>query len=212
MANEIQVHGPSGMTLKGVLKNAAGQVRDVVAAGWVALDAAVFANCAFALAEQGETGAYFASLPAGADAATDYAVLVFSGAAAASFAEPWAVLTVGPGLGRIAAAATGDIATKAAVFHADYDTAKLAVLVESIEARVSVACNLGGYVEGADAELDAFVVRKVREAIVAELAGGASSRNIEGFSETLAPGGEAAWSTADLAFLGCKTALIRGYA
>jgi hypothetical protein len=105
----------------------------------------------------------------------------------------------------------GEIAATVAVFFPDYDASKLAAIVAGLEADVSTVCNLGGYVEGEDAELDAFIVRKAREAVTAELAGGVRSRSVEGYSETLPEGGEGAFTEKDLAFLGRKTQLIRGY-
>ena len=113
--------------------------------------------------------------------------------------------------GTQATPAAGTLAEKVALFHPSYSAALLTVLIESIEARVSVICNLGGYTEGEDAELDAFVVRKVREAIADEEAGGLKARTIGVYSETMAAGGEAFWTQADLAFLGRKTSLIAGY-
>src|SRR5512133_566161 len=76
MAKEIGPFYSSNATLKVVIFNAAGQVRDVVGGAWVALVDAMFANCV--VIATGTANVLYADRPAGLSASEAYAYLAYA--------------------------------------------------------------------------------------------------------------------------------------
>ena len=77
MANELgPIRYAAGASLTCTLTNDAGQVWNVTTSAWVTAATATYSQCTIAMAEQGTTGRYYASLPAGVDATGRYSVAV----------------------------------------------------------------------------------------------------------------------------------------
>jgi hypothetical protein len=77
MANELSASYTTGSVLYAVILNASGQAYNTATPAFEAINGANWANYAINFAEQGTTGLFLASVPAGISAAGRYSVKVY---------------------------------------------------------------------------------------------------------------------------------------